>query len=873
MSKTYKVRYRKTLPKRMQYAGSTIQQNFGETLDKGYLLWDIKDRDNYDSEFVKLENDYGFYTIQADGGELPDIELPPKCRVRVIWPIAERDISRSLVNELTQMVHDKYKPLSVRIDFKPGKSRGTDLDIDTVLDVRELNVQQDLLRKWLVAHELPEDMQAEIVDIDKVIFDKASDLDMEDFHQSVWKINSIEIKDFMSYKGPEIIDFRKLRGVVGLFGDNRSGKSVMIDAILYALFNKTTRDVKNHELINKVTKAKKCSVRLNITIRGVEYQITRVTKMQFKKRTGEYTWTRTDLELKRVHEDGTVEDLTETQRNETEKIIRNAIGSYDDFLTTTLTTQSSQHEFIFQNPSVRAANMARFLGLEIFNKKHDLAKEVLREVDSARKVQDLDAKTRLLTKTREKAEQAKKMVSEKRKLSRDLGTQLRKRNDLLETLRSSINSAITIDKTREELEDQMADVSNDLDQLAEMKHQETASQLDYLARAKKAEAMLKDETEEMVKLADQLPELMDADMRVANRMTTLRALKKSLNEELSSNPSCPVGENDVTAGCVFLKQAQTKRQHLAEYTEELDELAEKGAKLSRKIERAQKAAQRLADNSQVRSAVQKLTHQAEECRTQAVAIDSKIELKEMALAMLEDKVEIIAKNEEIVKSNRALTEQIDETKSQIRKLQDQRDRVNDEVTEASSDLAVATARIEELEALVAEIATNDRKYELYNWYVKAMHRNGIPITVLRKYVPVINYELNKILSPIVGFGVYFKIEDGNDNIEIVMRYDDKVDDTRSITMASGMEKFIANMAIRHVLLKISTLNKPTLRIIDEGFDVLDNDNVYLVQKFFDNVKGEFDNIVLITHIDALKDCADHVVTVSQVNGVSKLRLN
>ena len=145
------------------------------------------------------------------------------------------------------------------------------------------------------------------------------------------------------------------------------------------------------------------------------------------------------------------------------------------------------------------------------------------------------------------------------------------------------------------------------------------------------------------------------------------------------------------------------------------------------------------------------------------------------------------------------------------------------------------------------------------------------MTVLKKYIPVINYELNKILSPIVMFGIYFKIEDGSDNIEIVMRYDDAKDDTRPITMASGMEKFISNMAIRHVLLKISALNKPTLRIIDEGFDVLDNDNIYLVQKFFENVKGDFDNIVLITHIDALKDAADHVVSVSQKSGVSTLQ--
>ena len=35
---------------RIRYAGSTVQQNFGESLDKGYLLWDIKGKDDFTGE-------------------------------------------------------------------------------------------------------------------------------------------------------------------------------------------------------------------------------------------------------------------------------------------------------------------------------------------------------------------------------------------------------------------------------------------------------------------------------------------------------------------------------------------------------------------------------------------------------------------------------------------------------------------------------------------------------------------------------------------------------------------------------------------------------------------------------------------------------
>jgi len=356
-------------------------------------------------------------------------------------------------------------------------------------------------------------------------------------------------------------------------------------------------------------------------------------------------------------------------------------------------------------------------------------------------------------------------------------------------------------------------------------------------------------------------------------------LAKSLRAELETDTKCPVDAltfptaQAATSGCLFLTRASEKRSELETRMNAIESYTVKLNAVEQMIARATDAAVILSENETKRSEVQKITSEMSAIKADINIHKGKIDVKNMAITMLNDKLAVIDKNEEIVQANRALQIQLTETKQQIDKLQDNRDRLNIELTTTSNALAVANARIEELELIITDISTNDHKYELYNWYTKAMHRNGIPITVLKKYIPIINYELNGILSPIVSFGVYFKIEQDSDNIDIVMRYDDTKDDTRPITMASGMEKFISNMAIRHVLLKISCLTKPTLRIIDEGFDVLDNDNIYLVQKFFDNVKTDFDNIVIITHIDALKDCADHVVTVSQQSGVSKLRLN
>ena len=41
-----------------------------------------------------------------------------------------------------------------------------------------------------------------------------------------------------------------------------------------------------------------------------------------------------------------------------------------------------------------------------------------------------------------------------------------------------------------------------------------------------------------------------------------------------------------------------------------------------------------------------------------------------------------------------------------------------------------------------------------------------------------------------------------------------------------------------------------------------------MSQFFDNVKGVFRNIVIITHIDTLKDVADWVINIEKKGGIS-----
>jgi DNA repair exonuclease SbcCD nuclease subunit len=53
--------------KTVAYCGSTVQQNYGEDTNKGYLLWDIRDKDDFDVNFHKVEGPKPFVTVNWEG--------------------------------------------------------------------------------------------------------------------------------------------------------------------------------------------------------------------------------------------------------------------------------------------------------------------------------------------------------------------------------------------------------------------------------------------------------------------------------------------------------------------------------------------------------------------------------------------------------------------------------------------------------------------------------------------------------------------------------------------------------------------------------------------------------------------------------------
>ena len=58
--------------------------------------------------------------------------------------------------------------------------------------------------------------------------------------------------------------------------------------------------------------------------------------------------------------------------------------------------------------------------------------------------------------------------------------------------------------------------------------------------------------------------------------------------------------------------------------------------------------------------------------------------------------------------------------------------------------------------------------------------------------------------------------------------------------------------------------------IDEGFGVLDSDNLNSMYMLFDYLKSQFGFIMCISHIDTMRDVVDKLIEIKKTNGYSKI---
>ena len=80
------------------------------------------------------------------------------------------------------------------------------------------------------------------------------------------------------------------------------------------------------------------------------------------------------------------------------------------------------------------------------------------------------------------------------------------------------------------------------------------------------------------------------------------------------------------------------------------------------------------------------------------------------------------------------------------------------------------------------------------------------------------------------------------------------------------------MAIRLALISITNLPKSELFILDEPATALDQEHMDGFIKMLEMIKSQFKTVLLISHLDSLKDCVDLTIDIQKQNGYAKVDL-
>ena len=300
--------------------------------------------------------------------------------IKVTWEDIPENFTQERIKRVRSYFQNKYNSKNVTVLTRAiDRKSGNELDIDLEQNVMDPIYQRNLMSQFVMANDMGVDIEL-LKRLDDRVNAKISDeIEIDTKYKRVY-IKNIKFSNFLSFGDNNTLDVQKLGGitVIDSTPPNFGGKSVLaVDLILFLFFNTTTKTTKAMDIFNRFRKSNEVFVQGEVEIDGNDYIIVRKIKRR-KTKKGDWTVS-TSLEFLERKKDGTLQNFTGEQRRETEKFIKESIGTMNDFLLTVLSTAGNLESLIESKPTERGNVLSRFIGLEILKDKETKCKEMYSE--------------------------------------------------------------------------------------------------------------------------------------------------------------------------------------------------------------------------------------------------------------------------------------------------------------------------------------------------------------------------------------------------------------------------------------------------------------------------------------------------------------
>ena len=839
----------------ISYCGSLVQQNHGEDIGKGYLLWDVPTRK---SKYIEIPNDYGYYTINIDINTLPDLsDLPKKPRLRVRVSNTKPSELKKLMAKVHKMGKVQESVIS-RVDgLSTEKIRDNKINIG---DVNSVDYQLKLISEYLNNNYFIDDEM--MVKIKNILTELNTNIPDADVQRNIdWKLKKFEFDNMFSYGENNVVDFTKLNGIIGMFAPNATGKSALLDSLCFCLFDTSSRAYKADNIINNSKTTMYCKV--NFEIDGIDYFIEKRGKKNL--RTGHV---KVNVDFYLIDESGERVSLNGDQRRTTQKNIQKVIGSFDEFILTTMSSQNNSTVFIDKTQKERKELLSQFMGLTIFDRLYTQAAEDIKEVDTLLKnFKKADYDTELASITQDLSlleDKHKQFKSDERKVKKEIRevlSKIKEQTVRLKPIDTNVRDITLLTEEKKKLDGLLYKVD---EQTANTKTQVKTFALKQKDLNTRISQYEKDNVNEKYAKLEQLEEERDLfqieidklKVEVRQKLDKIEKLGNLTYDEDCDN--CM--SNPFTLDAIETQKNLDKDKLLAQ------QYVSKKQKMEDRIQKMFKVRAYKGDLDSLLEQLSSLNLEETHTTTQLNLLEEKRTNIFNQLNSVNSEIQKYHNHEKDILFNSQIESEIDNLQNQSDNLDYQLDTVSNKVKKLYADIKVLKTNEENINSNIKKVAKLEGDHQAYQYLLEAIRRDGVPYDLISKSLPTVEGAVNDILSQIVDFSIIFNMDGKVIDTHIV--YDD--DRVWPLELSSGMERFISALAIRVGLINVSNLPRSNFLAIDEGWGTMDSENINSVYSLFQYLKTQFQFTMIVSHIDSMRDAVDTLLEVKKTSSHSNI---
>ncbi len=839
------------------YAGSLIQLNFGQQLDNhGLLVWNLKQNT---IQSVQIHNDYAYYNIMVQNGQI--IGLPQITAKHPRIKIKYQNTNSTQLKQIQQKLKKEYQVeqmMLVRIS-QQLQVKGSDF-VYNLQDINDVKYQENLLKQYIqhIQYKITEQDLKQVIQLNTQL-NKLFKIKELNKTQNIWSLQKLQFSNFFSYGKNNIIQFNKHKGIVGIVGENRAGKTSLISTIMFMLYDRCDTTNKSLSLLNN--EKNQLYGKLSLLINDKPYVIQRYGTVDKK---------RTNLPIKckfyTYDQNGQIIDLSGTQRSSTNKIIQSYIGSYDDAIQTFFSTQGKSNTFIQMTNASRKSLFNSLLNLTIFqdcvseaNQRSKYIKGYLNNIDNNQIENSIEQSKRLIVQSRQlinnKSDELIGIQESLLSYQKQLNNLLQKKqSQILQDLDqqliikqiANIKKQITINT------DNLTETNNKLIQLSD-----TFKQIEKQLQNRDLKTL--EHNRQLLLQKKQSYDKLQSDNKEVTIHLKNNTVKTQMLMDLQYDQNCQYCMNNpLTKDAIQAqKQVQMLNKQLEQINIKLKQLEPYLLQL-KSVEQQIKAIQNQLIPLKNHVIQQKSMVQKTNSQCQSTLIRLNIELQNQ-----NNRLDKYNTNKLAIQNNKLLDNQIYKLRQKIQSFKKIRNELNNSLIQHKIIESNNNQSIKTNEKTLCTYNQKSHQLSILQNYKTIFSKNGLQYYITSNIITILQTEINKVLQMLANFTVQF-VMDGK-YIDIYIVYPNK---RYQIQTCSGFQKFLMSIAIRHTLAFITNKSKGKIFVIDQGFGVLDSQNVSSFNNILQFIAQKYQTLIVVSHLEAMKSMFSKTLNIQFRKGAS-----